>query len=298
MSKLISDYKKTKSPDISRRGWIHIGNLLFMLPAFFFLAAVVLIPFIQGIPYSFTNWKSIISENFSFIGFKNYIILLTNRYFMQTFSHTFLYTVLTIVIVNILALSLSLLLQRSTRFNKFARTVVFMPFVVSLIAAAIVWSYVYIDVYSAIFNVISPLGLSDQVIYGMAVIGVWRDVGYCMLIFIAALQAIPQDYYEASRIDGANRWQQFWKITLPLIVPAFTANITLLLAWGLKLFDTPMAIARNMEAAQTTSMYIYDTIFSNSKAGLGQAAAIIVTIVLVVLTNILTRVLRKREVEA
>lgn len=276
----------------------HTTNVLFMLPAFLFLLIVVIIPFFQGIPYSFTNWKSLLSSNRNFVGFKNYRILLTNDLFLQTFGNTFSYTILYILFANGIGLIIALALKQSTVFNNFSRTVVFMPFVVSLTAGAIVWNYVYTDIYSVIFDKISPFGLSEQVIYAMVVVGVWRDLGYCMLIFIAGLTAIPQDYYEASVIEGATPFYQFRRITLPLIVPAFTANITLLLAWGLKLFDLPMVVARNMQAAETTSIFIYDYIFSYSKAGIGQAAAIISTIVLVVLTRIVTYTFRKMEVEA
>jgi raffinose/stachyose/melibiose transport system permease protein len=276
----------------------HSTYFLFMLPALVFFLLVVVLPFIQGIPYSFTNWKSIVSTNKEFIGLHNYRMLITNKYFLQALGNTFKYTITYIIASNIIGLTIALLLQKSNWFNNFARTLVFMPFVVALTSAALVWRYVYTDIYGALFNTFSPLGISRQVIVGMAVIGIWRDMGYCMLIFIAALQAIPSDYYEAATVSGANKFQQFRYITLPLIVPAFTSNITLLLAWGLRLFDLPMAVARNVEAAQTTSMFIYDYIFSFSKAGLGQAAAIIVTCILVILTKIINDMFRKLEVEA
>ncbi len=119
-----------------------------------------------------------------------------------------------------------------------------------------------------------------------------------MLIYIAGLKAIPNDYYEAATIDGADSFQKFAWVTLPLLVPSFTSNVTLLLAWGLRCFDYPMAVARNMEAAQTSAMFVYDYIFGYSKAGLGQAAAVMLTIVLVLLTRVVTYFFRKSEVEA
>ena len=174
----------------------------------------------------------------------------------------------------------------------------FLPFTTALTSAAIVWSYVYTDVYSVLFGAASPLGQSSQVVAGMAVIAIWRDMGYCMLIYIAGLKAIPGDYYEAATLDGANTLQRFTNVTLPLLVPSFTSNVTLLLAWGLRCFDYPMAVARNMEAAQTSAMFIYDYIFGYSKAGLGQASAVMLTIVLVLLTRVVTYFFRKSEVEA
>jgi len=275
-----------------------IRNILFMLPAFLFLFFVIIIPFFQGIPYSFTNWKSMLSSQKENIGFKNYRLLLTDSHFLETFGNTFSYTFFYIIIANALGLAFALLLQNSNIFNNFSRTIVFLPFTVSLVASAIVWNYVYSDIYSVLFDKINPFGLSEQVIGAMVGVGVWRDTGYCMLIFIAALTTIPKDYYEAALIEGASPFYRFIRITLPLIIPAFTANVTLLLAWGLRLFDLPMAVARNMQSAETTTMYIYDYIFGFSKAGYGQAAAIITTIVLLVLTQLVTKIFRRMEVEA
>lgn len=282
----------------SRDVRIHAGNMLFLLPAFVLFAYVVLVPFLQGIPYSFTNWKSIIGGTREFNGLKNYAIMLKNTYFQAAFGHTLLFTLVYELGANLLGLFFALLLFRSSKFANICRTMMFLPFTTALTSAAIVWSYVYTDVYAVIFNTMSPLGQSNQVIVGIAAIAIWRDMGYCMLIYIAGLKAIPDDYYEAATIDGATVFQRFFKITLPLLMPAFTANVTLLLAWGLRCFDYPMAVARNMQAAQTSAMFIYDYIFGYSKAGLGQAAAVMLTIVLILLTRVTTYFFRKAEVEA
>ena len=275
----------------------HGGNVLFMLPTIILFCIVVLIPFFQGIPYSFTNWKSIVSETKEFNGLKNYIYLIKNKYFQDSLLVTFKFTILYMISANVMGLLLALAIHRSSWFNNIARTVLFLPFTVSATAGSIVWSYVFTDVYGTITGLVSPLGMPGQIIYGMVVIGAWRDMGYTMLIYIAALQAVPQDYYEAATVDGAGKLRQFFSVTVPNIVPAFTTNVTLLLAWGLRTFDMPMAVARNAREGPFTAVYVYDSIFSNNKAGLGQAAAVILTIILVVLTQIVTRSLRRLEVE-
>ena len=275
----------------------HGGNMLFMLPTIILFCIVVLIPFFQGIPYSFTNWKSIVSETKEFNGLKNYIYLIKNKYFQDSLLVTFKFTILYMISANVMGLLLALAIHRSSWFNNIARTVLFLPFTVSATAGSIVWSYVFTDVYGTLTGLVSPLGMPGQIIYGMVVIGAWRDMGYTMLIYIAALQAVPQDYYEAASVDGAGKLRQFFSVTVPNIVPAFTTNVTLLLAWGLRTFDMPMAVARNAREGQFTAVYVYDSIFSNNKAGLGQAAAVILTIILVVLTQIVTRSLRRLEVE-
>ncbi|MGI6738124.1 MAG: carbohydrate ABC transporter permease [Christensenellales bacterium] len=290
--------KTNRSRSVSRlTKKIHIGNIMFLLPTFILFTFVVLAPFIQGIPYSFTNWKSIVSTNYSFNKLANYEYLLKNKYFLMSLGVTFKFTILFILSSNIMGFFLALLLRQTSRFNNFSRTVFFLPFTVSVTAAAIVWSYVFTDIYGTITGLVSPLGLESQIVYAMVIIASWRDMGYTMLIYIAAMQTIPKDFYEAASIEGANAFQQFRRITLPMIVPAFTANITITLAWGLRTFDLPMVVSTTKRAGQTTAVYVYQSIFANNNAGLGQAAAIILTIILVVLTQIVSYTLRRIEVE-
>ena len=274
-----------------------MSNALFLLPTIVLFTFVVLIPFFQGIPYSFTSWKSIVSTDHPFNGIANYKYLLGNKYFRMSLGVTFNFTIQYLLWSNVLGFSLALLIHKSSLFNNISRTIFFLPFTISVTAGAIVWSYVFTDVYSPLTGNVSPLGLPSQVVPAMAIMASWRDMGYCMLIYIAALQTISQDFYEAATVEGANAWQKFIHITIPMIVPAFTTNITLILAWGLRTFDLPMVVAANLQEGHTTAVYIYQSIFANNKASLGQAAAIILTVILIVLTQIVTRVLRRLEVE-
>ncbi len=274
----------------------HGGNILFMLPAFALFAFVELIPFFQSIPISFTDKKAIFAKTWNYVGFDNYIKLITNGSFQQTFVNTAHFTLIYIIGANVLGLIMAMMIWRSGKFNNVIRTLLFMPFTVSLVASTKVWSYVYTDVLMPLINQPSPLGISSQVIAGLAVIAIWRDMGYCMLIYIAGLQSIPVEYYEAANVEGANWWTQFLNIPLPMLMPAITSNVTLILAWGLRCFDYSQMVI-TMKAAKTTAVFVYEYIFGNSRAGVGQAAAIILTLVLVVLTNVITTILRKREVE-
>ena len=269
------DLRPRQLTGYSRR--THLSNALFLLPTIVLFTFVVLIPFFQGIPYSFTSWKSIVSTDHPFNGIANYKYLLENKYFRMSLGVTFNFTIQYLLWSNVLGFSLALLIHKSSLFNNISRTIFFLPFTISVTAGAIVWSYVFTDVYSPLTGNVSPLGLPSQVVPAMAIMAAWRDMGYCMLIYIAALQTISQDFYEAATVEGANAWQKFIHITIPMIVPAFTTNITLILAWGLRTFDLPMVVAANLQEGQTTAVYIYQSIFANNKASLGQAAAIILT---------------------
>ena len=163
------------------------------------------------------------------------------------------------------------------------------------------WKYIFNAVYSPLFGVQSPLAIKSQAMLGIAVISVWRTSGYCMLIYIAALQGVPNEYYEAASVEGASRWYQFRKITVPMIVPAFSVNVSLLLAWGLKVFDAVMATTNGGPGRDTTTtmaMFIYNNIFGNSKAGYGQAAAVIMTLILLFFSFLVSKFFRSKGVDA
>ena len=269
---------------------------VFVLPTLIAFIIGFVWPFIWGAGLSFCKFTTV--KNVQFVGLSNYKMIWIDDTFTHAFWFTAAFTVVSTVLINVLAFSIALLLTRGMRGTNAFRTIFFLPFTTSVTAGAIIWSYVYTDIYGTLTGLVSPLGLPNQIVPAMALMASWRDMGYAMLIFIAALQTVPKDYYEAATVEGANAWQQFIYITIPNIVPAFTTNVTLLLAWGLRTFDLPSVVAQNMQEGQTTAMYIYQSIFANNKASLGQAAAIILTIILIVLTQIVTRVLRRLEVEA
>lgn len=275
-----------------------ITYALFVAPALVVYLLVVIFPFFQGIPYSLTNWN-LISNVADFVGIKNYRTLMNSKEFWTVVKNTFQFTLYYIVFSNVIGLGVALLLQRPSRLNNLGRTLIFMPYVISLLTAAFVWRYIFNSVYTPIFNQPSPLGIKSQAMFGVSIVSVWRTTGYCMLIYIAALQGVPQDYYEAASIEGANAWQKFHKITVPMIIPAFSSNISMLLAWGLKVFESIRATTNGgptRNATTSMSMFIFNNIFANSKAGYGQAAAIVMTAIMLILSFIVSKFFRSREV--
>jgi len=276
----------------------HKTYFLFIIPAFFLFSIVYIIPFVQGIPYSFTDWNGV-SKEYSFVGLANYKLLIGNPDFWNVFGNTVYFTVFYVLLCNILGLTFALQLAGNSRLNGFLRSVFFIPFVVAAVTTSYIWKYLYTDVYSVILNLPSPLGIASQAMLGIVFNAGWRDTGYCMIIYIAALQTVPLEYYEAAEIDGASHLQQFISITLPSIVPAFTACFTLLLAWGMKLFDFPMAATSGGpgKATMSVAMYVYNNLFSYMKAGYGQATAILMTVVMVLISGTLNRFLRSKEYE-
>lgn len=288
---------KTKA---SRKNAIRkkLVDFSFLFPVLFMFIAFVVLPFIWGIPLSLTDWDGLSAVK-NFIGLNNYINIFSDPHIPNALKNTCVFAVLTLVISNVLGLLIAMLLQKSNRINNITRTIVFMPYCLSMILQSYVWKYMYSDVLYGLLAIPNPLGSQFWAIIGISFICIWADTGYCMIIYVAALQGISKDYYEAAEIAGANKWQQFWQITLPMLWPAVVSNVIIYLGWGLRVYDYPMAATSGGpgRASETIAMLIYKNLFSHHKAGYGQALAIVYTVMIFVIIAIVAKFLRKREVE-
>ncbi len=275
-----------------------ITNFIFLVPASALFLMWVIIPFVQGIPISFTSWDGL-SKTREFTGMENYAKMLTQGDFWLPLKNTVFYTVLATAGANVLGLLLAMGILRSTRLNNALRTVFFMPHVLSVVLCAYIWKYMYSDIIYRYLAINSPLGSPEYAVIALALIAIWRDAGYGMIIYIAGLKMVPEDYYEAARVEGAGALSRFFKITLPLIVPSITANVILMLSWGLKQFDLVMAGTGGGpgKATETLAIFIYRNIFEYYAVGYGQAASVLFTIFVTVMSSSIAYVLRKREVE-
>lgn len=268
--------------------------LLFLLPTLLFLAVFLYYPLIKGVPISFTDWDGF-SQNSNFVGLQNYKRIFTDITIPRDLRNTLLFTLLETVFCNVFGLMMALALKQKNRLNGCIRTVLFMPFVISLVLSSYMMQNLLYEL-SQLFGFTNPLAVPGLVIPSLSMIAIWRDSGYCMVIYIAALLAVDGSMYEAATVEGANAVQKFFKITIPMIVPAFTANVTLLLSWGLKLFDYSITAVKG-DFSESINVYVYRLIFPGYRAGYGQAVAILWLVVIFVITNLVSRLLRKREVD-
>ena len=275
-----------------------IQEFTFILPAMILFLVFVVYPFLQGFPISFTKWDGL-SPIKAFNGINNYLKIFKDANVWNATKNTLIFTALTMFFSNFLGLLFALMISKTSRLNSVLRTCIFVPYCLSLVLSSYIWRYVYSDVLYEFTGIPSPLGSTTWVMVGLAVISVWRDAGYCMVVYIAAIQGVSKDYYEAADIEGCSRWKKFTNITLPLIGPAITANFTLLLAWGMKVFDYPMAATGGGpgRSSETIAMLIYNNLFVYNKAGYGQAIAIVFTLAIFLCSTLLSKTLRAREVE-
>lgn len=272
-------------------------DFTFVVPALAVFMFVVVVPLLSGIRYTFTSWDGMTSV-MEYVGFKNYRTVLTDKDLLMPVFNTLLFTVVTTVIINVLGLALAMAVVKEFRGINIIKSIIFIPLVVSLVLVSQMWMYVYSDFFTMLgWN--SPLINKKTALLGLCLMSIWREVGLAMIIYLAALKGVPVDMYEAATIDGAGFWQKFKNVTVPFIAPAFTYCIPLWLAAGLRQYDYSYIATSGGPGHATESMayYIYNYLFPYNKVGYGQTVAVLYLIICILISNLVTRALRKREIE-
>ena len=279
-------------------------GLLFVLPAVVYFACVFLVPLVESVRGSF--YRTIPGGASRYVGLRLYEKVLTDPTFWQTVKNTVSLLLLSVPATAGLALLVALGLHRlvSLRWRSAWAAMYFLPFSVSLVAAALVWQWIYDPVYGVLNHLLGRVGLPplkwlqslDLVLPSLALVNVWARLGFDTLIFLAALQAIPGEYYEAASIDGAGRWQAFRRVTLPLLNPQIVMVLILELIFTFKTFDTVYATTQGgpASASQTVIMLLYDTAFKFFRLGEASVMAVFVFATLLLVTLVQWRLFRRR----
>lgn len=278
---------------------------LFVLPILFAFTVVVIVPLVTGIYYSFTEWNGRVDQVPNFVGLKNYVSVFKDQGFLNAFIFTTKFTLVSIVIVNVVGFSLALLVTRKLKMSNFMRTIFFMPNLIGGLILGFIWQFIFVGVFQTIgehLNIFSLQGwLSNQKtgFWGLVIILTWQMAGYLMVIYIAALQNIPSELIEAAEIDGANSWEKTRHIIIPMVAPAVTISIFLTLANSFKLFDQNLALTNGGPGNSTEmlALNIYKTAFTFTKFGEAQAKSIIFFLVVAIVTLFQVYLGKKKEVE-
>lgn len=221
----------------------------FVAPAGVIFLTLFIVPTLASFWFSLTNWDLFQS---SFIGFDNFVQFFNEPFLFQGVKNTLIFALLTSGLKTVLGLLLAVLLTSGIFAQGLLRSVVFFPVLVSTIGVGIMFNELMHPTEGAINVALGYIGIEGPgwltnpslAIYSIALVEVWRGVGLATLIFIAGLASIGPEYYEAARIDGATRWQLFWRVTVPLVRPATTTVVILSLIGGLRLFDLIWAMTR------------------------------------------------------
>lgn len=287
-----------------KKEWLQ--QTVFVGPGLLLFAVIVLVPFIMGFYYSFTKWDGIRSAP-DWTGLSNLRVLLAEKQFWTSFLYTIKFTVVTVVIANILAFSFAMILTRGLKLTNVLRTVFFLPNVIGGLLLGYIWQFIFVKGFFTIGEQ-SGIGLFQQAwlgtpttgFWGTVIVFVWQTAGYMMIIYIAALVGVPKDLLEAAKIDGAGGWQMLKSVTLPIVMPAITICLFLTTSNAFKMFDLNLSLTNGGPGTSTESLAlnIYREAFTNSNFGLGTMKAMIffLAVALVTVTQVL--ITKKREVEA
>ena len=278
---------------------------LFLLPTFAAFCIGFLYPFCKGLFLSFCKFK--LPSHWTWVGFDNYLRIFNDGGFVHAFWYTALFALVSLVIINVFAFMVAYALTQGIKGSNLFRTVFFMPNLIGGIVLGYIWSTL-ID--GVLIRFGTALALNTKAgFWGLIILLSWQQIGYMMIIYIAGLQAVPEDMLEAARIDGATRWQTLWKITIPNVMPSFTICTFLSLTNGFKLYDQNLALTNGLPLIQnpdgsvikTTEMLalnIVNSYTSNAtNRGPGQAKAVVFFVLVAIISLVQLRATRKREVQ-
>lgn len=289
--------------------------LILAVPAVSLFVLVILVPFIMGVVYSFTAWRGtyfVDGEHWyqALVGFENYITAFKTERFRNAFSYTVQFTLVAVVVINIISLGLSLMLTKIKRGVGLFRAVFFMPNLLGGLALGFIWQFIFQIVFSQILfgegGIIHIELLTNmtqntyKALFALVIMATWQMAGYMMLIYINGLNNVPSELYEAAEIDGANTIMKFKHITVPMLMPSFTIVFFLTLANCFKMLDMNIALTNGDFNTRLLALQILRTTKDAAPPnyGLAQAQAVIFFILIATVTLIQVSITKKREVEA
>lgn len=282
--------------------------LLFILPAFIVYTILTVIPLVQTLGLSFTNWDGYSMSHLSFTGLKNFRLVFADRSMKTALLNTCFYSIVFPLVTTVFAIPLSLVLNSGMKTKNLQRAVFFFPSVPSAIILGYLWAYILSPTGNGLLNKllglfgIHPvmwLAVPKWAMFSVLLVNLWSVVGWHACIYLAQLQSIPTEYYEAANVDGATAWQKFRYITFPMLASAMTVSVMLLLLNSMKLYDLPYALTSGGPGTSTTlvSQIIIKTGFVEKSYGKATAMSAIFFVFIAVISVIQLKLMKKREVE-
>lgn len=274
-----------------------ITPYLFILPAFVVLVVFFFMPFFQTIGLSFFDYSSSI-YNPSFTGINNYIKLFNEPIFYKVMFNTFMYLIIAVPFLVIFPLFIAILINQKIKGITLYKILIYLPVIVSIVVAAIAFKWLYstqgvLNYILSIFNINSIGWLTDTkwALFSVAIVTIWKGVGYYMMIYLASLMSVPQDLYEACDIDGANFLKKHLTVTIPHIMPTIALVTTISTISAMKVFAEIYVMTKGgpLNSSKTIVYYIYERAFENLDLGYASALAVILLIIVMLfsLINIL-----------
>ncbi|RED55427.1 carbohydrate ABC transporter permease [Cohnella phaseoli] len=283
--------------------------LLFLAPALLLYSLFYAGPIVSGLYYGFTDWKGV-SFSANWIGLDNFRNVFSDPLFATALRNMLILSVVVIAVQHAISIFLAVLLDQKLRGVVWMRAVIFYPAILNTVVIGYIWSYMYSPFVGFLPKFFEALGLdtlagidwlgrTDTAIYAISFVIIWQYTGYSMMIYMAGLQGISSDIYESASIDGANARQKFFRITLPLLVPAITVNTVLSVIGNMKQFEHIWVMTQGGPAnsTQVFGTLIYQFAFKTSQPGYGTAMAILLSVLIMLVTVSIIRALGRWEVK-
>lgn len=294
--------KKTKS---SMEDKMARQYLILVLPGFFIFTVGLIIPLLLSLRYSLTDWDGMATEKI-FVGLKNYVRLFQDKEFLDSWWFTIKFTVGNTLIQNIAALLFAVALDSGIKAKKIYRTVFFVPCLISAVIVGFIWLKMFSNVLPAMndwlgtnFNFLL-FGDAKTVLGGLLIANNWQWIGYWMLIYLAGLQSVPSELYEAAKVDGAGAIKRFFNVTIPMLAPAITICVVGITTGSLKVYDLLVSSTKGGPGRASTSVIYktYTTAINGRQYGYGSAMTVTLVIALLAVALIQVKGLKSKEVQA
>lgn len=277
--------------------YTNVGGYIFVGPMLLSTMLLTIIPIILSAIISFSDWNFIAGlGGINFIGFDNYVNLMQDDQFIRAMKNN-LWLMLTVPITMSVALVLAVLIDKATYFKSFFKVIYFMPFISSFVAVSLLWRVLYHPTSGPINGFLRSIGVENPPLWladpsyaliAVMIILIWASLGFDLILFIAALQGIPKDLYEAANIDGASKIKQFFYVTIPMLTPTIFFLLITGVVGSFKVFDLVMVLTNGGPAGSTSVIvhYLYETAFINLRSGYASAIGIVLLLSLLVITII------------
>lgn len=272
-------------------------------PGLLLYAIFAVVPIAIALYYSLTDWTGI-SRSFRMVGLQNYATLVGDPEVHRAFLVTFVIAVVATVILNAIAMPLAVLLSENSFLNRFYRSAVFFPLVLSPIVVGFLWQSI-LNSNGLLNTLLADIGLAripflaepTPAVASIALVTIWQALGFTTILYLAALRTIPDELYEAAKIDGAGATGRFRWITVPLLAPALTVNVVLLMIFFMRLYEYVLVMTQGgpVRSTQTVAFLLVANAFERSKYGYGSAISIVMLLVVGLIAVVLVAVLRRRE---
>ncbi len=286
--------------DQERLGW------LLILPTILVVLGIAIYPLLESFRLSFTNYSSSRPDSWRYIGFENYRDLLSDTVFHTALKNTIVFTVTAVTLETILGMIVALTIHSAFKGRGLVRTSMLVPWAIPTVVSSLLWAWMLHDSFGIVnkslvsmgfdrFQGFSWVGNPSTALFAVVAVDVWKTTPFMALLLLAGLQVIPDDVYEASRVDGASKWQQFWQITLPLLKPALLVALIFRTLASFSVFDMIYVLNSYNTSTISVAVYAHRELMNNQRLGYGSAIAVVIFLCIAVLVAGYTRLIKVEE---